>query len=69
MPLGRKSRHSLLKHEAMLKRILHDILAGKKISHLSDDEVRMMVSGVKDRLAAVRATLAEGAKDCRTAGI
>jgi hypothetical protein len=58
MPTNRK-RSSLLNQQATLERSLCDMLAGKGISHLSEQEVEQIINGLRNRLTDVRLALAD----------
>ena len=45
--------YSLVQHRAVLERTLVDVRAGRKIAHLSEEEIEQMINGLENRLADV----------------
>jgi hypothetical protein len=47
-------QESLLRRQAILELSLRDLRAGKRVDHLTGDELVMLISGIEARLIALR---------------
>lgn len=53
MPIGSKKRTSLVFHKLMIERTLDDMRAGRKVDHLAESELLLLIKALEKRLASV----------------
>ena len=64
MPQKRIKQESLLRRQAMLELSLRDLRAGKRVDHLTRNELVMLISGIEARLIALREALSAEESAC-----
>jgi hypothetical protein len=67
VPHRRFKRESLLRRQALLERSLRDLRAGKRVDHLTEDELIMLITGLETRLVTLSEAMSAKEGDCTPA--
>ena len=54
-----KSVHALRRHQATITQTLADLRQGRKVDHLPEEEIALLIAGLEQRLAEINSRLRE----------